>query len=188
MEWEKWPLYVQRRHALATAVLKDPSNVCCAPLTETESIKAKDVVEWIYGVLTTLDAKASALMRLNGVLIAAAAFLLGLFRRQGGSILSTTSLDAAVIVSLALLSTISIFCCLLVVDVGWPFLGKVTKNSNRTFEFAEEIRSLDRVSRFRQSAYQFAWLITLLASIGFLGEFLEQAVHVIGLAAADSTP
>ena len=188
MEWENWPLYVQRRYALATAILKDPSQVCCAPLTETESVKAKDVVEWIYGVLGTLDAKASALMRLNGVLIAAAAFLLGLFRPQGGSILSTTNLDAALIVLLAFFSAISIFCCLLVVDISWPFLGRVTKNNNRTFEFAEEIKSLDKISRFRQNAFRLAWLISLVASIGFLGEFLKQAVHVISLVYADTTP
>jgi hypothetical protein len=187
MEWERWPLYVQKRYALAKTILKDPATIRCAPLTDNESVGAKDVVDWIYGVLTILDAKASALMRLNGVLIAAAAFLLGLFGRPGGSILSTTSLDAAVIVSLAVLSAFSIFCCLLVVNISWPFLGKVAKNNNgRTFDFADEIDSLDKASRFRQSAYQLAWGISSVASIGFLGEFLKQTVHVIWWAWADT--
>jgi hypothetical protein len=189
MEWEKWPLYVQKRHALAKTVLKDPATVRCAPLTDNEAVAAREVVEWMYGVLTILDAKASALMRLNGVLIAAAAFMLGVFRRPGGSILSTTNWDAAVIVSLASASAFSIFCCLLVVNISWPFLGKVAKNHNsKTFDFADEIDSLDKASRFRQNAYQLAWWISSVASIGFLGEFLKQAVHVISFAWADTTP
>lgn len=129
-------------------------------------------------MLTTLDAKASALMRLNGVLIAAAAFLLGLFHRQGGSILSTTSFDAVLIIVCALLSAVSITFCLFVVNVSWSFLGKVTKKDS-TFEFANEIKCLDEASNFRQRAYRWAWNISLIASFGFLIEFVWQAAYVI---------
>jgi hypothetical protein len=188
MEWEKWPLYVQKRYALGKVDLRSVGSVCCTPLGEYESIGAKDVVDWIYGVLTILDAKASTLMRLNGVLIAAAAFLLGLFGRRE-SILSMARSDAMLVILSASLSTVSIFLCLLVVNVSWGFLGRVTKNhGNRTFEFAREIESLDGAMRFRQTVYQAAWLISLIASIGFLAEFLMQARHVIGFAIADATP
>ena len=178
MDWEKWPLYVQRRYALGKAVLKNPAVVCSDPLSETESAKADDVVGWLYGVLTTLDAKASALMRLGGVLIAASAFLLGLFRRQGGSILLTSDWNAAFIVLLAFLSAISIFCCLLVVNISWPFLGRATRKADRSFEFAAEIKFLDRACTFRQGIYRLAWAISLIASMGFLVEFLLQTAFV----------
>lgn len=171
------PWYIQCRNALKLAKYvystKDPTGA-----TISTTLDAKEVVEWIYGVLTTLDAKASALMRLNGVLIAAAAFLLGLFRRQGGSILSTTNLDAILIILCALLSAVSISFCLFVVNVSWPFLGKVTKN-NGSFDFANEIESLSKACSFRQCAYRSAWWISLFASIGFLVEFLWQTAYVI---------
>lgn len=176
-----WPLYIQRRFALKAAVYKNPASVPSAAPNGNAKLEVKEVVEWIYEVLTTLDAKASALMRLNGVLIAAAAFLLGLFHRQGGSILSTTSFDAVLIIVCALLSAVSITFCLFVVNVSWPFLGKVTKE-NSTFEFANEIKSLDEASNFRQGAYRWAWKISLIASFGFLMEFVWQAAYVINFA------
>ena len=179
MTWEKWPLYVQKRYALGKAQLKDPSRIICGPFPQTDEICAEEVVNWIYGVLTTLDAKASALMRLNGVLIAAAAFLLGLFGRQGEAILSTRRLDAVVIILLAVLSAVSIFLCLFVVRVSWPFLGKVIKNDDKTFDFANEIACLDQASAHRQWIYQCAWSISAIASFGFVFEFLRQAVHVL---------
>jgi hypothetical protein len=186
MDWEKWPVYVQKRYALGKAHLKNPASVRCGALTQDDSIPARDVVEWIYGVLGILDSKASALMRLNGVLIAAAAFLLGLFRRPGGSILSTTGLDAALIVSLAFASAVSISCCLLVVDVTWPFLGRVRRHGDGTFDFSDEIAALDRACTFRQSAYRWAWRISSVASVGFLVEFLMQAIHVFTFVSADT--
>ena len=64
--------YVKRRHALAKATTNRTNVSCIAP---TDSPKGDDALNWIYGLLTILDAKASALMRLNGVMLAAAAFL-----------------------------------------------------------------------------------------------------------------
>ena len=188
MEWEKWPVYVQRRYALGKAVMKSPAAVRCDPLTEAESANADDVVGWLYGVLTTLDAKASALMRLAGVLIAAAAFLLGLFRRQGGSILLTSDWNAAFIVMLAFLSAIAIFCCLLVVNISWPFLGRAARKPDRSFEFVDEIKFLDRACTFRQKTYRLAWAISLIASIGFLVEFLLQTVYVFSAVFTGQAP
>jgi hypothetical protein len=186
MQWERWPLYVQRRYALGRAHLRDPASICCTPLGEHESVEAREVVDWVYGVLSILDAKASTLMRLDGVLIAAAAFLLGLFGRPE-SILSTTRSDAMLVIVAASLSALSLFLCLFVANISWNFLGKVTRSNNRTFEFAREIESLDRAMRFRQTVYQVAWLVSLIASIGFILEFLMQARHVIGFAIAGTT-
>ena len=83
-EWKNWPMFVQRRAALDKADFTNATTVVSQSLPANHTIAAKMVIEWLYSVLTTLDAKASALMRLNGVLIAAAAFLLGLFGRPGG--------------------------------------------------------------------------------------------------------
>src|SRR4029077_12403372 len=141
-----------------------------------KNVRAKDVLDWMYAILTTLDSKASALMRLNGVLIAAAAFLLGLFGRQGGTILSTHKVEALVITTSALLSAIAIFLCLFVVNVSWPFLGKT--GDGPIFTCEEEVSALDKAYKFRQTVYRIAWRISLGASVEFLLEFLWQTIHV----------
>ena len=41
--------------------------------------------------------------------------------------------------------------------------------------------------RFRQSVYQLAWALSLIASIGFLLELLMQARQVIGFAIAGTS-
>lgn len=163
------PEYVQKRYAL----LK--TNIDGA-----EDFTQDNAVRSIYEVLTVLDAKASALMRLNGVLIAAAAFLLGLFGRQGGSILSTEKFDAVLVIGCAALSAVSIFVCLFVVEVSWPFLGKTKFDSSaNTCDISAELVALDKASTSRQMSYRTAWRISLVACLGFLIEFFRQALHVI---------
>lgn len=117
VNWNKWPIYVQRKAALEKAKYSDPTKVN-ASMDDNEEINAKDVVAWIYSVLTTLDGKASALMRLNGVLIAAAAFLLGLFDQKSETLFLKTNFDVLIIIWSALLSAFSIGLCLLVVNVS----------------------------------------------------------------------
>ena len=181
-EQKEWPLYVRRRIALDKAESSNPAAMIVT-LNGSEMVKAKDVIDWTYSVLTILDSKASALMRLNGVLIAAAAFLLGLFGREGGTILSTTNRDSVIIATSAFLSAVSIFLCLFVVNVSWNFLGKVSKKS--PFNFAEEIESLDKTGTRRQYAYRAAWIISWVASVEFLAEFLMQSVYVTYFAIED---
>ncbi|MGB8411043.1 MAG: hypothetical protein WCE58_14195 [Gallionella sp.] len=152
----EWPPYIQKKGAL------EKSGYGCKKGKINSNITANDAVKWFYEVLTALDAKASALMRLNGVLIAAAAFLLGIFGRTGTTILSTTALDSVSIICSALLSAISIGLCLFVVNVSWDFLGKVTINGN-DFDFHEEIKSLENVVNRRQFLYRSAWWISLLS-------------------------
>lgn len=173
-----WPLYIQKKFALRDAVYKDPGKVQSPVPDATSFIKAVDAVDWVYAVLTTLDAKASALMRLNGVLIAAAAFLLGQFGRPDPTVLSRTPFDAAAIVICAFLSAVSITYCLMVVNVSWDFLGKV-KQTNGDFDFSDEIRELDATCTKRQTYYQNAWRFSCAAIFGFLAEFGWQTVIVI---------
>src|SRR5438874_5773105 len=147
--------YVKRRHALAKATTNRTNVSCIAP---TDSPKGDDALNWIYGLLTILDAKASALMRLNGVMLAAAAFLLN--SRPG------LAVTRSIVIS-ALGSTISIACCLLVVSIDWPFLGLVKTESGK-LDFSDEFFHLQKVAVFRRRCYQFGWLISLLATMAFL--------------------
>jgi hypothetical protein len=177
----EWPPYIQKKGALKN------SGYGCRKGEINSDITANDAVKWFYEVLTALDAKASALMRLNGVLIAASAFLLGIFGRSGATILSTTRIDSIFIICSALLSAISIGLCLFVVNVSWYFLGKVTINGS-DFDFVEEITSLGNVVDRRQCLYRSAWWISFIASIGFLFEFSIQAIYVIYFSSMQVAP
>lgn len=177
MEFSRWPPFIQRRYALGKIELGPKANARYTATPATEKLTAKEAVEAIYAVLTTLDSKASALMRLNGVVIAAAAFLLGMFGRQG-TILSTERYDARLVIGCALLSALSISCCLLVVNVSWPFLGMVDRTDN-TFDCGREILELDKARTLRERVYRIAWLLSLIASALFLFEFLIQAWHIL---------
>ena len=177
MSWTVWPDFLKARYALAKSSEATLMGSSYEYATDNP-LAAKDAIDWAYAVLTTLDAKASALMRLNGVLIAAAAFMLGLFRRTGGTILSTTKYDATLIVSAAFLSAVSIFCCLFVVNVSWKFLGEVKANG-ALYTFEAEIRRLYKAISFRQRAYRIAWFISLVAAAAFLVEFAWQTAYIV---------
>src|SRR5262249_45956502 len=109
--------YVVLRQGLVTAKLEDGRLTCPVPPDPT----ADKAVEWLYFVLSVLDAKASALMRLNGVMLAAATFLLGFFAKSGP--LESMKESHSIVFWIAGLSSISIALCLLVVSIDWPFLG-----------------------------------------------------------------
>lgn len=174
MNYNDWPEYVRKRYALSHTRIGGDSS----PSAPSES--AEIIVKWLYDILTTLDAKASALMRLNGVLIAAAAFMLGLFGR-GSTLLATSPRDAILIVSSATLSAISIFACLWVVNISWSFLGKTTiaPSSAILCDCRNEVVDLANACSARAWAYRGAWAISLIASTLFVLEFTFQAAHVL---------
>lgn len=171
MKFSDAPEFVRKKHALSQ------SHIGSAPGVEGNGVCAETALRWFYETLTTLDTKSSALMRLNGVLIAAEAFLLGLFDRQGGTILSTTPFESLVIITSALASAISIACCLFVVNVKWKFLEKVTLKEPGC-DYDGEIRALDNECKRRQWVYQLAWWVSLIAVAEFVGEFIWQTVYV----------
>jgi hypothetical protein len=78
---------------------------------------AKARIDAIYFVLSVLDSKASALMRLDGVLLAAATFGISarLYPVRGWEF-----------GTIALSCLVSMMLCLCVVAVDWKFLGHVT--------------------------------------------------------------
>jgi hypothetical protein len=175
MEYNQWPKFVQKRYWLTKFDIGDGEGT-----SERRSVSADNAVKWLYDVLSTLDSKASALMRLNGVLIAAAAFLLGVVGREGTTILATGPFDSRLIIVCALLSAVSIFSCLFVVNVSWPFLGRTTV-SDKGFTCVDEVTSLDKACTFRRRMYRIGWWISLVASLGFLVEFARQTWNVFAV-------
>jgi hypothetical protein len=122
-------------------------------------------LEWIYLILTVLDTKASALMRLNGVMLAAAALLLNPTYKGGMSVAIPVAVSA-------IGSVTSIILCLLVVAVDWPFLGlvkKVNKGGGMVeADFCEEFKHLTFVAHLRQVLYRLAWSISFVGGLCFL--------------------
>jgi hypothetical protein len=171
MQYANWPLFVRKKYWLSHLELRSPDDAV------THTASAETAIKWLYDLLTMLDTKASALMRLNGVLIAAAAFLLGVVGRPGTTILATDAADSRLIICCALLSALSIFACLFVVNVSWPFLGLTTLD-DKTVDCSEEIRSLDAACTWRRRMYRAAWTLSLVASFLFLLEFAHQAWNV----------
>jgi hypothetical protein len=133
--------------------------------------KPAQALEWLYTVLTVLDSKASALMRLNGVMLAAAAFLLNFQAPVGLRI----PVSPRLILSIAVLSSFSIALCLLVVSVDWRFLGLV-RQTEQEFDFTDEIANLQRVSLFRQGVYRLAWWLSFIATGMFVYTFVRLLV------------
>lgn len=141
-----------------------------------DNVTAKQAIEWVYSVLTVLDAKASALMRLNGVLIAAAAFMLAQYKSPS-TLMANASWHPILVAIAALLSAISITCCLYVVSVSWNFLGKVKVGDLNSY--SSEVEALVLTMIWRQRVYRFAWLFSLVAAGLFLTELGVQTVHII---------
>src|SRR5207247_2344942 len=99
----------------ATQRMTDKKVVAQYP---TDTPKGGEALDWIYQLLNILDTKASALMRLNSVMLAAAAFLLNPVYNAGRCVKYAVALSG-------IGSTLSIAICLLVVSVDWRFLGFV---------------------------------------------------------------
>jgi hypothetical protein len=169
MKYANWPLFVRKKYWLGQLQLRSSE-------ADTTTTAADTVIKWLYDLLSVLDAKASALMRLNGVLIAAAAFLLGSAGRSD-SVLIARPADTRLMIACSLLSALSISACLFVVNVSWPFLGKATLDGTDV-DCAAEITGLDAACSFRRRMYRAAWWLSLVASLGFLLEFVHQTWHV----------
>lgn len=112
-------------------------------------------------MLSILDAKASALMRLNGVMLAAAAFLLNAQNTSGRAV-------NAWVAGSAIGSTISITLCLFVVSVDWRFLGLVVQSGRTELDYTDEFYHLQKVASFRQLLYRVAWTVSLITTVAIL--------------------
>jgi hypothetical protein len=106
-----------------------------------------------------MDGKASALMTFDSILLAAASVSLS-------QPPESMSLSRGLVAASGPFSLVSVILSLAAVAIDWPFLGKVLKRSNGSYDFATEIDSLKRVMIFRQDSYRAAWLLALV-SVGF---------------------
>ena len=154
--------YVLRRHLLSQTTLNLSGAVVSPYPTASHPLPGDKALEWIYQLLSVLDTKASALMRLNGVMLAAAAFML----RPGDE---PSRLFTLVVAGSAIGSTISIAFCLLVVSVDWRFLGLATVSTKtpQMIDFTHEFFHLQKVTDFRQFFYRAAWTISFLSTVAF---------------------
>jgi hypothetical protein len=138
-------------------VAEDDYDAKKIALNEKGNESSRFCIEANYQVLSILDAKASALMRLDGVLLAAC--LVGLTAKL-------YDVKSCAFGILAYTSLASMLLCLLVVAVDWKFLGYVIKTANG-FDFTQEISHLRRVRAFRERVYQLAWWLAFVASMAF---------------------
>lgn len=160
--------YVKHREGLKSAQF---DKECISSSTPTTLSSPKESVEWLYGLLSVLDSKASALMRLNGVMLAAAAFLLNAGHGESGAG-SFVRVAPEKILWIAALTSVSIALCLLVVSVDWRFLGCV-RETDAKLDYTIEIINLERVSIFRQYVYRTAWLVSFAATVLFVIAFVS---------------
>jgi hypothetical protein len=119
------------------------------------------ILDEIYKFLGILDAKASALMRYNGIILA----VIGLMVRSGQKLP-----DAAYYIVYMTIG--SIIACLLVVGVFWRFLDWVSPN-NEDGKLATELDMIRRVLVLREAAYQIAWWLSAAVSFLLLFKFTE---------------
>ncbi len=145
------------------------ANPALPDLTEAEIKhgRALRTCEWLYGILNTLDAKASALMRLNGVMVAAATFL----HAQSHELPAAWALAIS-----ATASTISIACCLLVVSLDWSFYQHINLKAPGKPDFSEEVFHLQHVAIFREKTYRTAWVSSSIGILSFLCALLTRSI------------
>ena len=132
-----------------------------AKLYNSDTSATKEI-KFIYSILGYLDSKASALMRFDGIILAVLAIV------AQNSSFNTAAISAVV----ALLILSSIACCVLVIDVSWPFLS-IARPENGKNNDSAEVQELQKVLYFRERAYRWAWGLSALAMIAiFFGAVL----------------
>jgi len=132
------------------------NGVPAEPLTSEEEAqgRAMKTCDWLYIVLNTLDNKASALMRLSGVMVAAVSFL------------SAEHVPVVALIVSAGPSTLSIFCCLFVVSLDWSFYHFVDISGDKP-DFRKELFHLQNIAIFRENMYRTAWTLSLVGIASF---------------------
>jgi hypothetical protein len=135
----------------------------CASGTQIVPPNAVVIKESLYGNLTVLDSKASALMAFDGILIAIASFTI-----QQGGVFASEPLVPLVVIILTLLGA---GCCLFVAQVSYPFFGKVIMTSAK-LDFSSELGALASAVTWRTNFYRAAWWLSAIAVALFLIVFV----------------
>lgn len=118
-------------------------------------------IEAIYRVLSVLDSKASALMRLDGVMLAAAAVIL---TSSVGPLIYADGMAKVIMV----LAALAITLCLAIISIDWSFFRFVKAKDDDGHAFDEEIKYLRKVMVFRTLVYRLAWLFSLASGLMFI--------------------
>jgi hypothetical protein len=122
------------------------------------------IITGLYGILTTLDAKASGLLRVNSTFIAVLTVLLGWLVNKSPPPNVPWFWHLVTYADLALF-ILSSFLCLCIVRVSWSFYGKAVLERD-TYKFDGELEPLARTTVHRTRYYQGAWYLTFIALVG----------------------
>jgi hypothetical protein len=128
----------------------------------------KETINWFYGVLNILDAKANSLLRVNGLFITLLVFFGGAARTKDNPLNITHDQIATAVLALITVMLSTIFC-FLIVRVNWKFLGKVVTvratvgtEERDIYDFQSEAERLAKVVDDRTHYYWIGWLLTFL--------------------------
>jgi hypothetical protein len=128
-----------------------------ALLNSPEYETARKTLEFFYESLSVLDHKAEALMVFDGILIAAAAFLL-----DRGNLHRIHKWRRILLLVAIMLALFAAAACLFVARIKYSFLGDVTIVGGK-LQLDEEFKALAIVLARRTFDYQLAWYLSVSA-------------------------
>lgn len=157
---------------------EDPEELLKRLKALVSAADAGKIIDKLYPILTTLDAKANGLLRVNSLFLTIVIAFVGWAKSAGQSAVAAHSIRYIIsYVTIALLG-LSAFLCMIVVRVSWQFLGKVNPkdtsttdtsltgvSGETTYSFKAEIAALAKAASRRTTYYQMAWWLTLIGLI-----------------------
>lgn len=143
-------------------------------------------IDFAYQMLGILDSKASALLRIDGIVLAFMALLIrgseiaSIVREKNNATEFQTCFDNIVIFMVFGLLMLSMLFSLYVVKVSWDFLGYVDlSNKNNPNKFKTECEKLGNEIYLRQAAYRLSWWMSLV-SFFLIGYVISLSRYRIG--------
>jgi hypothetical protein len=129
-----------------------------APAPPTGTPTEKERIDWLYSILTILDTKAGALLAFDGLLLAAASFM---YEKMSENM----ALLKVLALGLILVALLAALLCLLVAQMSYSFLGRITVG---TLDNTAEINELERVAEQRTKYLWVAWGVSVGAVLFFM--------------------
>jgi hypothetical protein len=133
--------------------------------SEKEKESAKRSIDFFYGALSVLDQKASGLLSANAMMIAVAGIFHIDFNTPAPDFerhyIASWIIKALFWIVLLLLA-VSSMICVWIFRVAWPQLSKAVRIKN-VYNFAPELRELEKIFKCRTLLYQMTSWLTLVA-------------------------
>jgi hypothetical protein len=143
----------------------------------------KQIREYAYSVLGVLDSKASALMRFDAVILTMLTLIYNNIWTRG-----VGELVPVLMAGVAFLTLASIFLCLFVVAVSWPFLGyAVPAGTTRPYGQRDELEELAKAMCFREASYMLSWTFCSLAMLLMVALAAAAVVERMTVGVPDTT-